>query len=558
VTDLASPLPALAVAVPAAAVPAIYALDRRPNAREAATLVAALGLVGVVAAATGPVLSGDRLVADAGTFVLDAGFVLRADAFGTLFALLASVLWVATSVYSVGYLRATDEHAQTRYFAAFAASVASTMGVALAGNLLTLFVFYELLTVATYPLVAHAETDEARAAGRAYLAYTLTGGVLVLGGTVLVYALAGTTAFAPGGIDALAAADPTLARVAFGLLAGGFAVKTAVMPVHGWLPRAMVAPAPVSGLLHAVAVVKSGAFGLGRVAMYVYGPGAVADLGVGTPLAVLAGATAVLAGVLALRQAKLKRALAYSTVSQLSYIALGFAIDARLAVFGALLHVVAHAFMKITLFYAAGVIYVETGVEYLDGLANVARRLPATTTAFAVAAAGLAGMPLVAGFVSKWYLVLGAFDAGVPWFAGVYLVAGTLKLLLFWPIVSTAFFGDGPLLPTHPAYAGDGSGDGAHATDGGREGAPGGSDARDASGGTPDAHEAGRARDAHHTRSSSSAADWERRSPLTETRPTLLGPVLFVVLGAVVLGIVPDALPAFELAERTVAEVFGP
>jgi NADH-quinone oxidoreductase subunit L/multicomponent Na+:H+ antiporter subunit D len=534
VTDVGSPLPLLAVGVPAVAVPLVYALDARPNAREAVTLVAALGLLGTVAATVDPVLAGDRLVFDAGAFVLDARFALRADAFGTMFALLASVLWVVTSVYSVGYVRALDEHAQTRYFAAFAASVAATMGVALAANLLTLFVFYELLTVATYPLVAHAETDDARAAGRTYLAYTLGGGVLVLGGTALVYALAGTTAFVPGGIAALAAGDPALARVAFGLLAVGFAVKTAVMPLHGWLPAAMVAPTPVSGLLHAVAVVKSGAFGLGRVAMYVYGPEAVTGLGVGTPLAVAAGLTAALAGVLALRQAKIKRALAYSTVSQLSYIALGFAIDARLAVFGALLHVVAHAFMKITLFFAAGVLYVETGVQYLDGVAGIARRLPATMTAFAVAAAGLAGFPLVAGFVSKFHLVLGTFTAGFAPFAGVYLLAGTLKLLLFWPIVSAAFFGGGPPLPGHHDSGDEDAIRGpTGATDGG-----------------DDVDHAG----AHEPR----AGPWERRPPLRETTPLLLGPLLFTVTVSVVLGVVPDAFPLLDLAELTVVEVFGP
>jgi NADH-quinone oxidoreductase subunit L/multicomponent Na+:H+ antiporter subunit D len=528
VTDVPSLLPLAAVLVPAAAVPVIYALNDRPNLREGATFVAAFGLLGVVTVATGPVLAGDRLAFDAGTFVLDARFGLRADAFGTMFALLAAVLWVATSVYSVGYMRGLDEHDQTRYFAAFAASVAATMGVALAANLLTLFVFYELLTVATYPLVTHAGTEAARSAGRSYLAYTLSGGVLVLGGAVLVYALTGTTAFTPGGIEALAAADPMLARAAFGLLAAGFAVKTAVMPLHGWLPSAMVAPTPVSGLLHAVAVVKSGAFGLGRIAMYVFGPEAVGDLGVGLPLAAAAGATAVLAGVIALRQDRIKRALAYSTVSQLSYIALGFAIDARLAVFGALLHVLAHAFMKITLFFAAGVIYVETGVEYLDGVAGIARRLPATMTAFAVTAAGLAGFPLVAGFVSKLHLVLGTFTAGVGGFAVVYFLAGTLKLLLFWPIISAAFVGSGPPLAGQPKV---------DSTD---RHPPTTADGGDVSPGDGAVHE------------------WERRSPLSEASPALLGPVLFAAGVAVVLGIVPDAFPLVELAEVTVTEVFGP
>jgi len=533
-STVASSLPAAAVAVPGLAVPAIYALRHRPTAREGVTLAASVGLVGVVTAATGPVLGGDRLVASTAPYLLDVSLVLAADPFGTLFALLAAVLWVVTSVYSTGYVRALGEDGQTRYFAAFAASIAATMGVAFAANLLTLFVCYELLTVATYPLVVHAGTDEARAAGRTYLGYTLAGGVLVLGGVVLVYWSTGTTTFAAGGIEGLATADPVLARGAFGLLAGGFAVKTAVIPLHGWLPRAMVAPAPVSGLLHAVAVVKSGAFGLGRTTMYVFGPETVADLGVGTALAVAAAVTAVLAAVIALRQAKIKRALAYSTVSQLSYIALGFAIDARLAVFGALLHVVAHAFMKITLFLAAGTVYVETGVEYLDDLGGIAARLPGTMTAFAVTAAGLAGMPLVAGFVSKWHLVLGAFEAGVVPLGAVYLVAGTLKLLLFWPVLSTAFVDAGPPLPGHGSLAGshDAEHDRTATADGGRPA----TDSEDHATGT----------------------DFERRSPLAEARPTLLWPVVFTATVAVALGVVPDLLPFWELAELTVVEVFGP
>jgi NADH-quinone oxidoreductase subunit L/multicomponent Na+:H+ antiporter subunit D len=316
------------------------------------------------------------------------------------------------------------------------------------------------------------------------------------------------------------------------------------MPLHGWLPTAMVAPTPVSGLLHAVAVVKSGAFGLGRTVLYVFGPETVADLGVGTPLAVAAAATAVLAGVLALRQSKIKRALAYSTVSQLSYIALGFAVGGRVAVLGALLHVVAHAFMKITLFFAAGVIYVETGVEYLDEVAGIARRLPATMSAFAVAAAGLAGMPLVAGFVSKLHLVLGTFAAGVAPLGAVYLVAGTLKLLLFWPILSAAFFGRGPPLPSHHAVDSETHGP-TRVADGGDDDG----DDRDDDGGTV----------VHGTPGvDDRSAAWERRTPTTETTPALLGPILFVVGVAVVFGIVPDALPLFDLAAVTVAEVFGP
>ncbi|MFW5948017.1 MAG: proton-conducting transporter membrane subunit, partial [Halolamina sp.] len=322
-TEIDSLRPLAAVLVPAVAIVPILASRGRPDLREGWTLLSALGALGIVASMVPGVLAGDTYVSHVGTLVPGVEFAVQADPLGTLFGLLASLLWLITSFYSIGYMRGLDEHDQTRYFAAFAGSVAAAIGVAFASNLLVLFVFYELLTVATYPLVAHDETDEARAAGRKYLTYTFGGGVAVLAGSVLVYVLTGTTAFAPGGIGALAGADPMLARAAFGLLITGFGVKAALMPLHSWLPDAMVAPTPVSGLLHAVAVVKSGVFGIARVILEVFGPVTVGDLGMGLPLAAIAAFTLTVASVIALRQDNLKRRLAYSTVSQLSYIVLG-------------------------------------------------------------------------------------------------------------------------------------------------------------------------------------------------------------------------------------------
>jgi NADH-quinone oxidoreductase subunit L/multicomponent Na+:H+ antiporter subunit D len=508
-------LPLLAVAVPAVAAPLVYLARSRPNLREGVTLAAAVATLGVVWLA---VRAPGTPVTPLGT-VAGVSFALRADAAGLLFALLAATLWVVTSVYSVGYLRTVGEGHQTRYFAAFAASIAATMGVAFATNLFTLFVFYELLTLATYPLVVHAGTAEAYRAGRTYVAYTLGGGVAVLAGAVLVAVLAGETTFSPGGLAALSAADPTLARVAFALLIVGFGVKTAIMPLHGWLPAAMVAPTPVSGLLHAVAVVKSGVFALARTVLYTFGPETTWALDLGLPLAVAAAATMLGAGLVGLRQDNIKRGLAYSTIGQLSYIALGLAIATPLAVFGALLHVVAHAFMKITLFFAAGVIYAETGEKYVSDVAGVGRRLPATMVAFGVAAAGLVGFPLVAGFVSKFHLVLGAAERPALLFVAVYLVAGLLKLLYFWPIVYVALFGDrGDDSPaSRHAFAPP------HATDGGYPG----------------------------------ETTWERPALGREASPFLLLPVLATVGGAVLLGVVPTALPFWALAEAVVAEVFA-
>ena len=446
------PLAAVAVSFVAAAL--ILASGRRPNIREAWTVLASVSMFGLIASMVPGVLAGDIYVTNLGTVLPGVDFVLRADPLGVLFAALASLLWIVTSFYSVGYMRGLDEGNQTRYFASFAVSVASAVGIAFAGNLLTIFVFYEVLSVATYPLVAHDETPEARAAGRKYLAYTFFGGgVLVLAGTVLVYWLTGlagqaTVDFTPGGIAALANADPTAASVAFVLLALGFGVKAGLMPLHQWLPSAMVAPTPVSGLLHAVAVVKSGVFGVARVVLDVFGPTtlrdlgpeAFGDLGLALPLAVVAAITLTVASIIALRQDNLKRRLAYSTISQLSYIVLGLALLEGNALIGGLLHIPAHAFMKLTLFFCAGIIHVETHTDNISEMAGIGRRMPLTMTAFGVAAAGMAGIPLVAGFVSKWYIVIGALEGGNAIFAAVLLISGVLNIAYFWPIVYQAFF----------------------------------------------------------------------------------------------------------------------
>jgi formate hydrogenlyase subunit 3/multisubunit Na+/H+ antiporter MnhD subunit len=541
VSDVVSLVPLLAVLVPALALPLILASGTRPNLREAWTLLAGIGTLAVVAWL---VRAPETHVTPLASF---AGFdlALRADAAGLLFALLASTLWVATSVYNIGYMRGLREHDQTRYFAAFAASIAATMGVALAADLLTLFVFYELLTLATYPLVVHAGADEARAAGRTYLAYTLGGGVLAFGGILLVGTVAGTLGFVPGGITSLTD-DPTLGRAAFALLAVGFGVKAAVVPLHAWLPTAMVAPTPVSGLLHAVAVVKSGVFALTRSVLYVFGPEQAEALGMALPLAVAAAVTMVFAALVGLRQDNIKAGLAYSTISQLSYIVLGVALLTPLAMFGALLHVVAHAFMKITLFFGAGLIYVETGEKYVSDIAGIGKRLPLTMVAFALGAAGLVGFPLIAGFVSKFHLVLGAAESVHPAFVAAFLVAGVLKLLYFWPIVYAAFFGerDRSTAESRHAFAP------AHAApDGGVAQVP------------PPAPERV---DPSRNGSEASPADltaevtgWDRLPLGRETAAALLVPVLFTAAMAVAFGVLPTAMPFWDLATTAVAEVFG-
>jgi NADH:ubiquinone oxidoreductase subunit 5 (subunit L)/multisubunit Na+/H+ antiporter MnhA subunit len=261
---------------------------------------------------------------------------------------------------------------------------------------------------------------------------------------VFVYWLTGTIAFTPGGIEALATADPAPARAAFALLIAGFGVKAGLMPLHSWLPDAMVAPTPVSGLLHAVAVVKSGVFGVSRVVLEVYGPETVGSLGLGLPLAVVATVTLLAASAIALRKDHLKQRLAYSTVSQLSYIVLGLAVLSPNSITGGLLHIPAHAFMKLTLFLCAGVIHVETHTDHISEMAGIGKRMPTTMAAFGVAAAGMAGIPLVAGFVSKFYLLVGtvstADEVSHYVFAVALLVSGVLNVAYFWPVVYQAFF----------------------------------------------------------------------------------------------------------------------
>jgi multicomponent Na+:H+ antiporter subunit D len=384
------------------------------------------------------VLQGQRPVWRVLPLLPGVGLELAADPLAMLFALIASLLWVVTTVYSIGYTRALAEHAQTRYFASFALCLAATMGVALAANLLTFLLFFELLTVATYPLVIHRETAEARLAGRVYLGYTLTGGAALLAAVVWTHALAGRLDFVPGGL--LAGTAPSGAL--WGLVAlfvVGCGVKAAVVPLHTWLPLAMIAPTPVSALLHAVAVVKAGVFGLARVVGFVFGPDLLGALGAAPALAWLAGATILLGSLAALAQDNLKRLLAFSTVSQLSYIVLGLSLGSPVAFAGGLFHIASHAFLKITLFFCAGALHATAHVERVGEMTGIGRRMPLTMGAFSLAALLLAGLPPGAAFVSKWAMLSGAGQTGA-WLAAAVLLASTLlNVAYFAPIVLRAY-----------------------------------------------------------------------------------------------------------------------
>jgi multicomponent Na+:H+ antiporter subunit D len=431
--------PALALAVPAVGAVLIAAAGRWPNLRETVTLATAGLLFAACARLLPDVLAGYRPQAVLLEMLPGLALMLRVEPLGMLFALVASGLWIVNSIYSIGYMRGNREAHQTRFYVCFAIALASTMGIAFAGNLLTLFLFYEALTLSTYPLVAHHGTPEARSAGRLYLGMLLGTSIgLLLLAVIWTWSLADTLQFRAGGIlpdglsDGLVAA--LLALYAFGI------GKAALMPLHRWLPAAMVAPTPVSALLHAVAVVKAGVFSLVKVIVYVFGVDRLSGIEAAAWLPLVAGITILLASVIALRADDLKRRLAYSTVSQLSYVVLAAALLAPLSLVGAALHIAAHAVSKITLFFAAGAIYTaahKTKVSELDG---IGRRMPLTMGAFTVGALSLIGVPPLAGFVSKWHIVAGAVAAGKHLVVAVLVVSTLLNAAYFLPIVYAAYF----------------------------------------------------------------------------------------------------------------------
>jgi multicomponent Na+:H+ antiporter subunit D len=390
-------------------------------------------------------------------FLPGGGLLLKGDALSLQFVSLSSVLWLATTVYAIGYLE--DSPLRSRFFGYFSLCVSATVGLALAGNLVTFLLFYELLTLATFPLVVHRGTKAALRAGRVYLVYTLAGGAVLLMGVVLLHTEAGTPDFVPGGylsgmdsegnfsstvISGLAGERDFTLTVAFVLLVAGLGVKAALIPLHGWLPQAMVAPAPVSALLHAVAVVKAGVFGLVRVVYDVYGIESVRELHLNQPLLWLAAATIIYGSVRALEQRELKKRLAYSTVSQVSYIALGVALAGPLAATGALAHLVHQGLMKVTLFYCAGNFAETLGVHRIEGMNGIGRRMPLTMAAFTLGALGMIGVPPLAGFISKWYLGLGALEVGQDWVLLILVASALLNAAYFLPLIYRGWFAAPP------------------------------------------------------------------------------------------------------------------
>ena len=428
----------LTLAIPTAGAALIAATGRSPNLREAVTLVTAVALFVNVMVLLASVLDGNR--PETAKFTVGPGIELgfAVEPLGMIFAAVASTLWIVNSIYSIGYMRGNSEPRQTQFYVCFAIAIAAAIGVAFSANLITLFLFYEILTLSTYPLVTHRADEKARRSGRVYLLILLgTSMGLLLPAIVWTSVVSGSVDFTDGGVLRGAVEGPLVA-VLLALFMFGIG-KAALMPFHFWLPAAMVAPTPVSALLHAVAVVKAGVFTVVKVIVYIFGVDFLAETGAGDWLTYVAGFTVIAASMVALRQDNLKKRLAYSTVSQLSYVILAAAILTPISIIGAALHILAHAVSKITLFFAAGSIYTAAHLTEISQMKGIGRRMPWTMAAFAIGALSMIGIPPTAGFVSKWFILSGAMSSA-NWVAvGVIFISTMLNAAYFLPIIYRAF-----------------------------------------------------------------------------------------------------------------------
>ena len=433
-----------AILAPLVGAAAVMATGKKPNLREACSVVAAVVMFGIIASLYPAIHAGQTLKFTLFQLLPGLSLTLRADAMSLIFAGAASFLWVLAVFYSAGYMRGHHEPNQTRFNACFALSLFGAIGCAFSDNLLTMYFFYEVVSVVTYPLVGHHQDKEGYEGARKYMTYlTTTAKGLVLPAMVLIYVLTGTLDFPTNvhdGIAGLGAANRWLVTGAYAACILGFA-KNGIMPFHSWLPSAMVAPTPVSALLHAVAVVKVGVFSTTRVMLYGFGVDTMHAFNLGIPTAYFVSFTILTASIIALSKDNLKARLAYSTVSQLSYIVLGVALLTPTSVEGGLLHLAAHAFAKITLFFCAGAIFVTTHKKDISEMSGLGRVMPFTFGAFALASLSMIGVPGSGGFVSKIYLLVGAMDAGQIGILVVLIASTILNAAYFAPVVYTAFFG---------------------------------------------------------------------------------------------------------------------
>jgi multicomponent Na+:H+ antiporter subunit D len=425
----------------------IWFMRSDQNAREGVSFVAAAVAFAGMASFIPSVLKGTIWTLTLFT-LLDGIYVkFCVDGLTLIFGLVATFLWFWVTSYNIGYMRSLNEHAQTRYYFCFAIAIFGAVGVAMSANVFTLYLFYEIISVFTYPLVAHHQDDEAFNGARKYFVYLIgTSKLFFLPAMVMTYVLCGTLDFHLGDVvqgmfpAQVVAEHPIAVTVTYVLYIAGLA-KAALMPFHNWLPSAMVAPTPVSALLHAVAVVKAGVFSVSRVVLSGFGVDVMDKLFLGIPTAYLAAFTIVAASLIALTKDDIKARLAYSTVSQLSYIVIGVCMLTPLAVQGGLAHIAHHAFSKITLFMGAGAIYVVAHTKKISDMGGYGRRMPWTFGAFAVASLSMIGVPPVCGFVSKWYMINGAVDINRMVLLCALLASTLLNAGYFAPITFQAFFG---------------------------------------------------------------------------------------------------------------------
>jgi multicomponent Na+:H+ antiporter subunit D len=416
--------------------------DRNPNLREAVSVIAGVLKFSFVSMLIPPFLKGEEISLKIATILPGIELAFKVDGLGILFAFGASFLWILTTFYSIGYMRGLNKHAQTRYFACFALSLSSAMGIAFAANLFTMFIFYEALTIVTYPLVAHHEDKEGLEGGRQYVIYLLgTAKVFLFAAVVLTYIFTGTLDFRKGGIfsEEFALNNKLLLQIMLILFIYGFN-KSAVMPLHSWLPAAMVAPTPVSALLHAVAVVKAGVFTVSRVLLNIYGENTIRIIGMQDLLFLLTGITIIGASLIALTRDDFKARLAFSTVANLSYIIIGVSMFSPSGILGGLIHISMHAFSKITMFFVAGSVYVSTHIKNISELDGIGKKMPITMFSFFLATLSMIGIPVFAGFISKLNLALGSLEIERPELIGILIVSSFLNAAYFLPISYRAFF----------------------------------------------------------------------------------------------------------------------
>ena len=445
-TVVSSPSLLVALLIPLVGALAVMFRGNDENVREGISSVASILLLGVVCSLIPPVLKGKILVLHLFTILPGLTITLRADAMSMIFALVASSLWTIAVYYSMGYMRGLKEHAQTRFNACFALAIFGAIGVAFSDNLLTMYLFYEIVSICTYPLVAHHQDEEGYKGARKYIVYlTATAKFFLLPAMILIYVLTGTLDFAANISTGIFPDDvnKVLVTMLYIFCLFGFA-KNGIMPFHHWLPGAMVAPTPVSALLHAVAVVKVGVFCTTRVMLYIFGVDTMDALNLGIPTAYFVGFTVIMASILALSKDNLKARLAYSTVSQLSYIIMGVALLTPSGIEGGLIHIVNHAFAKITLFFCAGAIYVATHKKNISEMEGLGKTMPFTFGAFAIASLSMIGAPPVGGFITKWNLLVGSMEAHQIGILLILIASTMLNAAYFAPVTFKAFFNKPP------------------------------------------------------------------------------------------------------------------